>query len=278
MSDRRLVLVTGGSSGIGKEIARLYLRRGAEVVLTADGPAKLRAAEQELASEGGRVSSVVCDIGDPRSVAEMSELVLTRHGCPDVLVNNAGFVTYRVFEETPPEEIERLVSVNFLGHMRCARAFTPYMIERRSGTIVNMASIAGRVLMAPNGIYSAAKHGLVAWSETLRHELHRFGIDVVVVCPGRVPTGLFDHETFRDRRAGPETRQLISATEVARATVRAVDRGQSMVYVPNHLGLLAWASGLVPPLSRWLLGALIRRRAEEIYERRAAAPSEWVPS
>jgi short-subunit dehydrogenase len=124
--------------------------------------------------------------------------------------------------------------------------------------------------MAPSGVYSAAKHGMVAWSETLRHEIHRFGLRVVVVCPGRVPTSFFDHPTFQARRAGPETKQLITAEAVAQVTLRAVDRGQSMVYLPSYYGLGVWLTQLVPFISRPLLGLLIRRRADEIYGRESA--------
>lgn len=271
MSDRQLVLVTGGSSGIGKEIARQYLLQGSRVVLVADGLAKLEEAARELSTISHEVAAVPCDVGDPDSVVRMSEQVLRLYGCPDILVNNAGFATYRLFEETDPAELERLISVNFTGHLRCARAFLPAMVRRRSGVIVNVASIAGRVPMAPNGLYSAAKHGLVAWSETLRHEVSRHGLQVVVVCPGRVETAFFDHETFRARRAGPETHQVSTAAEVARVTVRAVERRDFMTYMPKRLGPLLWASGLLPPLTRALLGVLIRRRVDEIAARRLDA-------
>ena len=274
MKQQRLILVTGGSSGIGKEIARLFLRRGDRVLIVADRAGKLDDAEQELREISPQVSSVVCDIASPDSVAAMANTVLSTYGCPDVLVNNAGFATYELFAHTAPEEIERLASVNFVGHLRCTRAFLPGMIRARRGTIVNMASIAGRVPMAPNGVYSAAKHGMVAWSETLRHEVHRFGIKVVVVCPGRVPTAFFDHPTFQARQAGPETRQLISAEQVAQVTLRAVDKGQFMVYLPSYYGLMVWMTQVLPFVSRPLLGRLIRRRTEECYERDGTTPVE----
>lgn len=274
MKQQRLVLVTGGSSGIGKEIARLFLRRGDRVLIVADRAGKLDDVERELREISHQVSSVVCDIASPDSVAEMANTVLSTYGCPDVLVNNAGFATYELFAHTAPEEIERLASVNFVGHLRCTRAFLPGMIQARRGTIVNMASIAGRVPMAPNGVYSAAKHGMVAWSETLRHEVHRFGIKVVVVCPGRVPTAFFDHPTFQARQAGPETRQLISAEQVARVTLRAVDKGQFMVYLPSYYGLVVWMTQVLPFVSRPLLGRLIRRRTAECYEREGTTPVE----
>jgi short-subunit dehydrogenase len=270
MSEPRLVVVTGGSSGIGKEIARQLLRRGDRVVIVADQEQKLHVAERDLRDVSPNVWSVVCDIASPESVAAMGDAVLARFGCPDVLVNNAGFATYELFAQTAPEGIERLASVNFLGHLRVTRAFIGPMIDRRRGTIVNVASIAGRIPMAPSGVYSAAKHGMVAWSETLRHEIHRFGLRVVVVCPGRVPTHFFDHPTFQARRAGPETKQLISTELVAQVTLRAVDRGQFMVYLPSYYGLGVWLTQLLPFVWRSVLGFLIRRRVEEIYERESA--------
>src|SRR5262245_18027066 len=121
----QLVVVTGGSSGIGKEIARLFLLQGATVVIVADQPEKLHNAERELRAVSDRVASVVCDIGDAASVSAMGIHVLTRYGCPDVIVNNAGFATYRTFEQTSAEEMERLATVNFLGHLRCTKAFLP---------------------------------------------------------------------------------------------------------------------------------------------------------
>ncbi len=134
-----LVLITGGSSGIGKQLAADYLARGALVVIVADQVERLAAAEASLRKVSASVFSVACDIGDRQAVLHMSEVVTQTYGCPDILINNAGFATYRTFEASSSDELERLIEVNLLGAMRCTKAFLPQMIARRHGAIANMA-------------------------------------------------------------------------------------------------------------------------------------------
>jgi len=276
-----LALVTGGSSGIGKQIAADLLRRGLRVVVLSHQPDRLVDAVAELSRVAPKVTSVTCDLSDRGAIREAANTVLREHGCPDVLVNNAGFTTYRTFEGSSAEEIYELVAVNFLGALLCTKAFLPAMIERRSGTVVNMASIAGSIAFTPNGTYSASKHGLVAWSEILRHELARFDIDVVVVCPGRVETPFFDHETFQTRARGPETRETTTVEAISRVTLDAIARRRPSVFVPRSLGFAAWAVAAAPFISRPILGWLMRRRVETMYDlaaSRAVARASSVPT
>ena len=140
--------------------------------------------------------------------------------------------------------------------MRCTRAFLPQMIARRSGAVVNMASIAGRLILTPNGTYTAAKHGLVAWSETLRYELMRFGLQVNVICPGRVETAFFDHPTFKARAHRPESRLTITLDDVADATIGAIERNRAITYVPRSLGLVVWLMNALPFITRPLSARL----------------------
>lgn len=261
----KLLLITGGSSGIGKQLAADLLVAGSKVIIVSDKPDRLAEAIEELKSISAHVYGVQCDVGDYESVKRMQEQVLSRYGCPDILINNAGFATYRTFENTEMEEIERLISVNLLGAMRCARVFLPEMIARQSGVIVNMASISGRLLLTPNGTYGAAKHALVAWSESLRAELAHFNIQVNVICPGRVETPFFDHETFKSRAHRPETRFTITLKDVSRATQRAIIHNRFLTYVPWTLGLLVWLSNALPFLVKPIWRRLILSRIRAIY-------------
>ncbi len=261
-----LALVTGGSSGIGKQLAADLLRRGARVVICSERPDRVARAVDELGRVAPRVHGIACDVGDTPEVARMAAEVERSHGCPDILVNCAGFATYRSFEGTDIAEIERLIEVNLLGAMRCARAFLPSMIARRSGAILNVASIAGRMIITPNATYGAAKHGMVAWSEALRYELARFGIQVNVVCPGRVETPFFDHETFRTRAPRRETRHTVGVEDVSRDALAAVARNRFLTYTPRTLGLLAWLLRAFPFLLRPLYGRLLTRRIDALYE------------
>jgi len=262
----QLVLVTGGSSGIGYQLAHDFLRLGAQVVIVADRAERLEQARESLSAVSSDIHAVQCDVGSWVSVESMAQQVLERFGTPDILVNNAGFGTYRTFEATSIDEVERLVSVNLVGGLRCAKAFLPAMIARRHGSIVNITSIAGCIPITPHGTYSAAKFGTNVWASTLRNEVKRFGIRVHVVCPGRVDTPFFEHETFKSRkRQGFESRINITTEDVSRATLRALERGSFMTYVPAYLGPLQWLIKSFPVVFNVPIGWLTRRRIETLY-------------
>ena len=262
----KVLLITGGSSGIGKQLAADLLASGATVIIVSERCDRLAQATAELSKISPKVHGIRCDVGDSDSVRQMKDQVLSKYGCPDILINNAGFATYRTFESSNIDEIERLISVNLLGAMRCTKAFLPDMIARHSGTIVNMASIAGRVILTPNGSYCAAKHALVAWSETLRHELVHLNIQVKVICPGRVESPFFEHPTFQNRAPRPEARHTITTQDVSRATVRAIGRNRFITYVPWSLGLLVWITNSLPFLIKPVYGWLISSRIRSIYK------------
>lgn len=265
-SRSRLIVITGGSSGIGKQLATSFLHEGDSVVIVSDRQQSLEEAAAELSLLSPRLGAVQCDVGDSHSVQQMAEKVLTDYGCPDILVNNAGFATYRTFEASDIAEVERLVHVNLLGAMRCTKAFLSHMLARRSGSIVNMASIAGKIAMTPNGTYSASKHALVAWSETLRVELLRFGVRVHVICPGRVETPFFAHKTFRRRSRRTETRHRISVDDVCRATIDAIEQGRFITYVPRVYGIGVWLLNAFPVVLRPLYDRLMVSRIDDYYK------------
>jgi len=164
----RRVLITGGSSGIGRELARQWLGLGAHVFVVADAASKLEATVDGLRAIAPSVDMAVCDVANLAAVQAMADAYLARHGAPDILVNNAGYAVYQTFSELDPEEIARLIQVNFAGACYVTRAFLPSMESAGRGHIVMMASMAGRLPMTPCGVYSASKHGIVALAETLR--------------------------------------------------------------------------------------------------------------
>lgn len=260
-----VVVITGGSSGIGKQLAQDLCAKGAHVVISSDNRESLQAAVQELASQNCAVSSVVCDVTRQEQVDELASAVVTEFGKVDVLINNAGYAVYETYEESTIDELIRLVEVNLLGVIRCTKAFLPLMIERREGRIVNMASIAGRLVITPNATYGAAKHGMVALTRALSYELGRFGIKTNVVCPGRVETAFFDHPSFQKRAARPETRHTVSLESVSRATIRAIEQDRFLTYVPRSLGIIVWLVNAVPFVSWPLYGRLQTRRIESLY-------------
>lgn len=265
MISEKHILITGGSSGIGRHLAVELLKQGNKVVIASHCLERLKEAECELKGVSHNAFSYYVDVSDSYSVRHMSELVLREHGCPDILVNCAGFATYRTFEESLIEEIEQLVSVNFLGAMRCTHSFLPRMIARKYGTIVNIASIAGKLVMTPNGTYSASKHGLVAWSETLKYELSSFNIDVLVVCPGRVETAFFDHETFQKRASRTEAQLTVPIEKVSRGIILAIEKKKFLTFIPAYYGLIVWLMNTFPFFMKPIYGKLITSRIRDVY-------------
>lgn len=257
------VLITGGSSGIGKHLGGVYLSRGDTVLLMADDPVRLESARLELSKISPHVSAVACDVADGRAVARMAEGVLSDFGCPDVLVNNAGYAVYRTFEQSSRTEIERLIEVNLMGTLRVIHEFVPAMIRRRSGHIVNIASVAGLMPVTPCAVYGAAKHAVVGISETLRSELSDFNIRVHLVCPGRVKTSFFDHDTFQRRPRRPETEKTVPIEDVSAAIVAAVEGNRFLTVIPWTLRWCVWIRNLCPPLVDLWLSKLLVQRARE---------------
>ncbi len=258
-----IVVITGGSSGIGKHLAGTYLARGDKVIIVSENAAKLEAARVELSGISSEVSSVVCNVAHSDAVHRMIASVLTEHGCPDVLVNNAGFAVYRSFDQSSIVEIEKLINVNLTGTLRCIHGFLPAMMARRSGHLVNIASIAGMMPITPCSTYGAAKHGIVGISETLRFELSDFNVKVHLVCPGRVETSFFDHETFRRRPRRRETEKTVPIEKVSQAIVRAVERDRFLTVIPRKLRWSVWVRNLCPPVVDVWLGKLLAERTRE---------------
>ncbi len=260
----KLIVITGGISGIGLAVAERLATVGARLVLVANNADRLEAAANALRATGASVATVVCDLAHRGQTRAAIRTLVEVHGTPDVLINNAGFAVYRTFEQSSPDEVDDLLEVNFAAHLRCTRLLLDGMIARRRGHIVNVASIAGLMTITPNAVYSAAKFGIVAWSRALRIELARFGVQVSTVCPGRVETPFFDHETFRQRAHRRETELTIAMPRVVDAILSAAMHNRELVVVPAYLGWMARLVTCLPPV-RLAYNALIRRRVEDLY-------------
>lgn len=261
----KLVVITGGTSGIGFALAEELLRRKSRVVVLADRADSVSAAVTRLGGAERGAHGYVCDIGSIESVNDICGGVLATHGAPDVLINNAGFAIYRTFHQEHPEDVERLMNVNFAGAVRVTKVFLDDMVKRCSGHIVNIASISGMLPLTPNAVYGAAKHGMMGWSRCIAPELARFGIDITVICPGRVKTNFFQHETYHTRRHRKETELTIPMQTVIDATLDAILRRKFIRYVPRYYGFLAWAYHAFGPLVQRPFDKLMRSRVEDIY-------------
>lgn len=269
----KTVLITGGSSGIGKQIASDLLKRGDQVIIVSADHERLFKAEAELKKISSNVKAFKCDITLGDEVQATVQQIIAEFGHIDILINNAGYAVYRTFEESNLEEILNLVDVNFLGMVRVIKACLPSMKLRGKGQIVNISSIAGKLVLTPNATYCASKYAGVALSECLRYELEPFGIKISIVCPGRVETPFFDHETFQKRTVRRETRFTIPIEKVSRLTIQAIDKGSFMTFLPKYYGVIAWIMNCLPWIIRPIYGALMRSRIRTLMQQPSLSQS-----
>ncbi len=220
--------MTGASSGIGEETARLLTSKGWTCVLVARREERLRPLAEEL---GGEVE--LCDIGDREAVAALGERILGRQPASQVLVNNAGMPARGTYLTVEPELVERVMDVNYHGGVWCTRALMPGLRTAAAAGgahVVNLVSVAGTVAFAPAGAYAAAKHAQLAYSRSLAAALRGSGISVHAVLPGFVETEGFPQKgVLKSRLLG---RFVIEPPRVAEAILAAVEKDKREVTVP----------------------------------------------
>jgi NAD(P)-dependent dehydrogenase (short-subunit alcohol dehydrogenase family) len=185
-----IVLITGCSSGFGQLAALKFARNGDTVYATMRDTSKAGPLEEARAAEKLAIKIVPLDVTDEVSVASAIKTVVSEAGRIDVLVNNAGIGANGPIEETDDEEAKEIFETNFFGALRVTRHVLPQMREQKSGTIINVSSLAGVICPPFDGIYSASKHALEAASEALHYETHPFGIRVALVEPGGFETNI----------------------------------------------------------------------------------------
>lgn len=248
----KTAIVTGASSGIGRATAIALARAGCDVVLAARREPLLRDVAAEIEMLGRQALVQVTDVADRDQVARLIDETLVRFGHIDVLVNNAGYGYEASLEETPVEEIERLVAVNFLGTAYASRAALPAMRRQGRGYIVNVASPVGRRGIPMNATYSAAKAAVIALSEALRLELKGSGIYVSTVLPVDTSTEFFQVASHGRRKSPAAPSAFIQPPErVAAAIVQCVQRPREEVLLSPALRPALALSVLLPSLSDW---------------------------
>jgi uncharacterized protein len=239
----RTAVITGASSGIGEATARALARSGWHCVLVARREDRLTALAAEL---GGEVE--LCDVGDRDAVEALAARVIERHPAIHLLVSNAGMPARGTFLVADLDLVERVMQVNYLGSVWCARAFMPGLeaAARAGGAhIVNVVSVAGTVSFAPAGAYAASKHAQLAFSRSLSAALRGSGIDVHSILPGFVETEGFPQKSVLKSRL--MRRFVIEPDDVAATIVRAIEKGKPESVVPWFpYRLIGVAQALVP--------------------------------
>lgn len=249
-----VALVTGASSGIGRELARQLAPTSRVLILVARRTERLEALAEELrGAHGGLIVDVrPCDLGDMQAVDALAAGVESDHGRLDVLVNNAGIGQIGLFEDSEVDQLDLMLRVNVLGLTRLTRQVLPGMVARGRGAILMTSSGFGLTWMPLFSAYVGSKHYVTSFSESLRAELSGTGVSVTQLCPGPVAT---EFESVAGNPTGQEAPAFVelSPQDCARAGVRALAAGRAMV-IPGFFAWIGILAGVGTP--RWFLRVL----------------------
>lgn len=252
----KVVVITGASSGIGRESAKEFARRHATVVLVSRNLERLGEVEKEVAAYKSRVLVCPCDVSKREQVDRMAAQVFEAFGTVDILVNNAGFGIYGRFKDVAVGDVESQMGTNYLGMVYCTKAFLPKMLEKKSGHIVNVASVAASFGIPAMAGYCASKFAMLGFSESLYHELRGSGVGITVVSPIMVKTNFFSHGSFERM---PRYTAALSPGTVARAVVRAASSPRLEIVTPQVVRGAIWFKQTLPYLINPIVGAIFRR-------------------
>ena len=257
----KVVLVTGGSSGLGRVIAEGFAAAGAKIVIAALEEEAVQKAAAEMQAAGCDALGIQADITQQADVERLFAEAVGRYGKLDVLVNNAGRSMRGKVLDTTPEQFRELMELNLVALVRCTRAAAPHLMASR-GHIVNIGSLAAKSAARWVGAYPATKHAVAAYSQQLRLELGPQGLHVLLVCPGPIERkdprlypleGLEDvPERARRPGAGVKTR-TIPPQWLAAQILRACERRVPEIVVPRSARLLFAISQLWPSLGDWIV-------------------------
>ena len=248
----KVIVITGASKGIGAELARQLAGRGAKLVLAARNVQELEAVAEECRKAGGHAITVKADVAVERDCAAIMSGAALAFGGIDVLVNNAGATMWARFEDINDMSIlERIMQVNYMGAVYCTRHALPYL-RQSNGVLCGISSLAGRVGVPTRTGYSASKHAMTGFFDSLRIELADSGVAVTMVYPGYVSTGI------RENASGPDGKpirvspvkegEVMGVEECARLIVAAIEGRKREVIMTARGKIGLWLKLLAPAL------------------------------
>jgi len=267
MYQGKVVVITGGSSGLGKELARRFLAEQAHVVLVARDHKKLEQVRNELADHlqpGQKIEIFSCDVSDISACEQTLQTVAQQVGVPNILINSAGILKEGYFDTLALDDFRQVMEINYFGVINFTRAALPYFDRQGGGRIVNIASLAGKFGSFGYAAYCGSKFALVGLTETLRLELAPRNIVVQLICPGEFETPMTQAlETYRtpENRIISQTVPVLTLQQVTNEVFAGIGKGRYLVIPGRIPRLLEWLNRLFPGVMRHTLD----RKLKKIY-------------
>lgn len=250
------VLITGASSGIGRELALALARRGCRLGLIARTGPQLDELAQTCRSLGGEALALTADVRDEEAMAESVARASSTFGGLRIVVANAGLGRYAPVAEQPAEHVETTIAVNYVGLTRTVRLALPHLLAATPAHVVGITSSAGLIPHANGSAYCASKAASNQYLAALRLEVKNLGVGVSWVCPGVVETPFLERSGLEPKRHLPRLNNLtvpiLHTDAVVRATIGAIERDRRQVTLPAIMKLYALSMRLLPGFSDWL--------------------------
>jgi short-subunit dehydrogenase len=255
------VLVTGASQGIGRALAAAAAKRGGKVIASARSAELLDELVKEVRTAGGTIEAVVSDITSPADRQKLVEAADRYFGGLDVLINNAGIGATGHFMDSKPDTLRQIFETNFFALCEVTRLFIPVLKRGTTPAIVNISSVVGRRALPARGLYSASKFAVAGFSEAIRAELAKDGIDVIVVNPGLTQTNFSKNLLEAKAKIQMDHLRGMTSEQVAGATLDAVAKGKYEITLTGRGKLLVLVNRFAP----WVIDFFARKKVRELF-------------
>jgi short-subunit dehydrogenase len=263
------ILVTGASQGIGRAVVVEAAKRGAKVLAAARSESLLVELAKEVRAANGIIETVHADVTKPEDRQAMVDAAVRHFGGLDVLVNNAGIGATGHFMDSDPEVLRQIFETNFFGLTETTRVCLPLLKLGVTPAIVNISSVVGKRALPARSLYSSSKFAVAGFSEAIRAELAKDGIDVIVVSPGLTQTNFSQNMLEQKAKLQLDHMRGMTSEQVAVATLRALEKGKLDVTLTLQGKLLLFVNRLFPWFVDWKAKKTVRGLfADEIAERK----------
>ncbi|MEO6901508.1 MAG: SDR family oxidoreductase [Bacteroidia bacterium] len=261
--NNKVVWITGASSGIGEALAHSFSKEGAKLVLSARREEELQRVKNTLKLIEEDVLILPFDLLNTSKINELTNQVISKFGHIDILVNNGGLSQRSLVKETPLEIDRKIMEVNFFGTVALTKSVLPYFIAQRYGHIVVISSIAGKFGFYLRSAYSAAKHALHGYFESLRMEIHKDNIDVLIVCPGKIKTNIslnaITADGNKNKKMDASLLAGLAVNECAEQILKGIQKNKEEIFIGGKELKAIWIKRFFPNL----FSKLIRKQSPD---------------
>lgn len=250
--DNKVVWITGASSGIGEALAHAFSKEGAKLIISARREDELKRVKNTLKLADEAVFILPFDLLNTSKINELTHQVISKFGHIDILINNGGLSQRSLVNETPLEIDRKIMEVNFFGTIALTKSVLPYFIAQQCGHIVVISSIAGKFGFYLRSTYSAAKHALHGFFESLRMETHKDNIKVLIVCPGKINTNISFNALTADGNKNKKMEASLSSglavDKCAQQILKGIQKNKKEIFIGGKELKAVWIKRFFPKL------------------------------